>query len=188
MDKDEAKRIFGENLKRLRIARGMSQDELAKALGYTNRSSINKIELGKNDMPRNKIVRAAAVLGISPLELFGYEELSAEETSVPTEEERLKKLGEHIRLLRESEGMSQEELAKKSGFAGRAAISAIEKGKNNISIEKLPDLALALHTTPGELMDVLIETEEKPITHGLNAESIAKLKSYADYLRANQGD
>ena len=104
------------------------------------------------------------------------------------EEERLKKLGEHIRLLRESEGMSQEELAKKSGFAGRAAISAIEKGKNNISIEKLPDLALALHTTPGELMDVLIETEEKPITHGLTAESIAKLKSYADYLRANQGD
>lgn len=104
------------------------------------------------------------------------------------EEERLKKLGEHIRLLRESEGMSQEELAKKSGFAGRSAISAIEKGKNNISIEKLPDLALALHTTPGELMDVLIETEEKPITHGLNAESIAKLKSYADYLRANQGD
>lgn len=104
------------------------------------------------------------------------------------EEERLKRLGEHIRLLRESEGMSQEELAKKSGFAGRAAISAIEKGKNNISIEKLPDLALALHTTPGELMDVLIETEEKPITYGLNSESIAKLKSYADYLRANQGD
>ena len=104
------------------------------------------------------------------------------------EEEGLKRLGEHIRLLRESEGMSQEELAKKSGFAGRAAISAIEKGKNNISIEKLPDLALALHTTPGELMDVLIETEEKPITYGLNSESIAKLKSYADYLRANQGD
>lgn len=70
MDKIEAKKVFGENLKRLRIARGMSQDELAKALGYTNRSSINKIELGKNDMPRNKIVRAAAVLGVSPLELF----------------------------------------------------------------------------------------------------------------------
>lgn len=53
MDKIEAKRVFGENLKRLRIARGMSQEELAKALDYTNRSSINKIELGKNDMPRN---------------------------------------------------------------------------------------------------------------------------------------
>ena len=104
------------------------------------------------------------------------------------EEERLKKLGEYIRLLRESEGLSQEELAKKSGFAGRAAISAIEKGKNNISVERLPDLAQALHTTPGELMDVLIETNEKPITHGLTSESIAKLKSYADYLRSTQNN
>lgn len=101
-------------------------------------------------------------------------------------EEKLKELGLYIRALREACGMSQEELAKKSGFAGRAAISAIEKGKNNISIEKLPDLALALHTTPGELMDVLVETTEKPLTHGLNAENVAKLKSYADYLRANQ--
>lgn len=70
MDKIEAKIIFGENIKRLRLAKNMSQEELAKALGYENRSSINKIELGKNDMPRNKIVRAAQVLGVSPLDLF----------------------------------------------------------------------------------------------------------------------
>lgn len=70
MDKTEAKIIFGENIKRLRLAKNMSQEELAKALGYENRSSINKIELGKNDMPRNKIVRAAQVLGVSPLDLF----------------------------------------------------------------------------------------------------------------------
>ncbi len=75
MNKEEAKIIFGENLKRLRLARNMSQDELAKALGYTNRSSINKIELGKNDMPRNKVLRAAQVLGVNPLQLFeGAEE------------------------------------------------------------------------------------------------------------------
>ncbi len=74
MDKTEAKIIFGENIKRLRLARNMSQEELAKALGYENRSSINKIELGKNDMPRNKIVRAAQVLGVSPLDLFGGSE------------------------------------------------------------------------------------------------------------------
>lgn len=103
------------------------------------------------------------------------------------DDEKLKQLGLYIKTLRESCGMTQEELAKKSGFAGRAAISAIEKGKNNISIEKLPDLALALHTTPGELLDVLVETSEKPLTHGLTSENVAKLKSYADYLRANQG-
>ena len=87
------------------------------------------------------------------------------------EEERLKRLGSYIRALREAQGLSQEELAKKSGFAGRAAIS---------------DLALSLGTAPGELMDVLIETDEKSFTHGLNAENLARLKSYADYLRSTQ--
>lgn len=101
---------------------------------------------------------------------------------------RLKRFGDYIKLLRESEGMSQEELAKKSGFAGRAAISAIEKGKNNISIERLPDLAIALHTTPGKLMDIMIEVDNKSITDGLTAENIARLKSYAEYLKASQDD
>ena len=104
------------------------------------------------------------------------------------EDNRLIRLGEYIKLLRESEGMSQEELAKKSGFAGRAAISAIEKGKNNISIDKLPALALALHTTPGKIMDVIVEVHEDSLTDGLTAESIANLKSYADYLRLTQED
>ena len=106
------------------------------------------------------------------------------------EEERLKTLGKYIRMLRESAGLSQEELAKKSGFAGRAAISAIEKGKNNISVDKLPSLAFALNTTPGTLMDMLVDYEttvdSSSLTNGLNAESLAKLKSYAEYLRATQ--
>lgn len=98
------------------------------------------------------------------------------------EESRLKKLGDYIKSLRQLQEMSQETLAKKSGFAGRAAISAIEKGKNNISIDKLPDLAFALHTTPGSLMDILCESEdENDFTHGLNARSMEMLKNYADY-------
>ena len=100
--------------------------------------------------------------------------------------DNLRKFGEYIKLLREADGMSQEELAKKSGFAGRAAISALEKGKTNISVERLQDLAIALHTTPGKLMDVLVETNEVDLTDGLTAENIARLKSYADYLRSTQ--
>lgn len=99
----------------------------------------------------------------------------------------LKRFGEYIKLLREAEGMSQEELARKSGFAGRAAISALEKGKTNISVDRLQDLAIALHTTPGKMLDVIVETNETTITDGLSAESIAKLKSYAEYLRSQEG-
>lgn len=70
MDREEIKKKFGEKVKELRIARGMSQDELAHRLGYTNRSSVNKIELGKNDLPRKKVELLAAVLGVDPLIFF----------------------------------------------------------------------------------------------------------------------
>lgn len=70
MNKEEARKINGRKLKEIRMAKGMSQEELAKALGYTNRSSINKIEIGRSSMPIEKVQKAAEVLGVSPLELF----------------------------------------------------------------------------------------------------------------------
>lgn len=80
------------------------------------------------------------------------------------EQDDLIRFGAYIKKLREIEGLSQEELAKRSGFAGRAAISAIEKGKNNISIDKLPALARALRTTPGELMNKLADDESSDLS------------------------
>lgn len=74
MNKKESKKVFGQNLKRLRLERGMSQDELAKALGYTNRSSINKIEVGRSSVPTEKITLLAQILNVSPLELFRDDE------------------------------------------------------------------------------------------------------------------
>lgn len=79
MNKDESKKIYGRNLKRLRQERGMSQDELAKALGFKNRSSINKIEIGRSNIPTDLITRTAEILGVSPLELF-QEEPEVQET------------------------------------------------------------------------------------------------------------
>ena len=64
---------FGQKVKELRIKRGMSQDELAKALGYQNRSSINKIELDIRDIPRSKVAALAEALGIDPL-VFIYDD------------------------------------------------------------------------------------------------------------------
>ena len=74
MNKEESKKKYGQNLRRLREARGMSQEELAKALGYTNRSSINKIEIGRSSIPTEKIQLTAQVLGVSPLDLFEGDE------------------------------------------------------------------------------------------------------------------
>ena len=42
----------------------MSQQELATAMGYTSKSTINKIELGKNDVSQSKVVKFSKVLNI----------------------------------------------------------------------------------------------------------------------------
>lgn len=52
---------------------GMSQEELAKKLNYKSRSSINKIELGVNDLPQSKIAEFAIALDTTVAELMGWE-------------------------------------------------------------------------------------------------------------------
>lgn len=89
MNKEEAKKLFGMNLKKLRLEKGMSQEELAKKLGYKGRSAINKIETGVNDMPRDMVVRCAEVLGVSPLDLFFYEYLPDVDVHIPTQKDLL---------------------------------------------------------------------------------------------------
>lgn len=60
-----------KNIKRIREEKGMSQEELAKLVGFKSRSSINKIEMGVNDITQSKLVAIANALGVSPGELMG---------------------------------------------------------------------------------------------------------------------
>ena len=63
------------NLKRLRaerIAKGMNQDEMAKAMGWHTRSSYAKRENGITVISANELVKMASILGysINQLDLF----------------------------------------------------------------------------------------------------------------------
>ncbi len=62
-----------KNIKRIRELKGISQDELARAVGFKSRSSINKIEQGVNDITQSKLVAIADALSVSPGELMGKE-------------------------------------------------------------------------------------------------------------------
>lgn len=55
-----------DRIRQLRINLGMSQDDLAHALGYKDRSMITKIEAGKVDISQKKIVAFARVLETTP--------------------------------------------------------------------------------------------------------------------------
>lgn len=65
---------LGEKVKKRRKELNISQQELADKLGYTNRSSITKIEKGNNDIPRSKVEEIADVLQTTPAYLMGWED------------------------------------------------------------------------------------------------------------------
>ena len=75
----------GNRIKKLRIEHGMSQEDLARKLGYSHKSAINKIELGINGVPSSKIVLLSKIFGVSISYLLCDD--SSSRSSRPTAEE-----------------------------------------------------------------------------------------------------
>ena len=65
---------IGERIKSRREELNMSQDELARLLGYKSRSSVNKIENDASGLPQNKIIAIARALQTTPAYIMGWEE------------------------------------------------------------------------------------------------------------------
>lgn len=64
---------LGEKVKARREQIGMTQEELARKMGYKSKSSITKIEKGERDLPQSKIKQIADCLGTSPSYLMGWQ-------------------------------------------------------------------------------------------------------------------
>lgn len=62
--------MLGETVKRIRKSRNMSQKTFAKSLGYKSATTINKIELGINDMGYDAIVRLISQYDVDVNDLF----------------------------------------------------------------------------------------------------------------------
>lgn len=73
----------GDNISLLRKRLGLTQEELANRMGYKSKSTINKIELGINDIPQSKIAKFADVLGTTPAFLMGWDEEPDETKNSP---------------------------------------------------------------------------------------------------------
>lgn len=74
-----------ENIKYYRKKNGLTQDELARRAGYTDRSSIAKIERGVVDLSQSKIAQFAEIFGITPSDLMGWEEEMKKDPEVMAE-------------------------------------------------------------------------------------------------------
>lgn len=56
----------GENLRAVRLSRGITQAELATALGFTSHVGVTHIETGYRGMTDKRLNEAAAYLGVAP--------------------------------------------------------------------------------------------------------------------------
>lgn len=63
-----------KRIKSRRLELGWTTDELAKRMGYKDRSSISKIENGKADIPQSKVKEFAEVLDTSVSWLIGIDD------------------------------------------------------------------------------------------------------------------
>lgn len=68
---------IGERIRERRESLGMTQSELARAVGYTSRSTINKIERDGRGISQDKIVAIAKALKVTPSYLMGWEDEKA---------------------------------------------------------------------------------------------------------------
>lgn len=77
-----------ERIRDMRVERNMSQDDLAKAMGYKDRSMITKIEGGKVDISQKKIVAFAEALGTTPRYLMDGDPVE-KELEIASEEQQI---------------------------------------------------------------------------------------------------
>lgn len=84
MKKQEALAKMGKRIRYYRTLEELSQEELAKKVGYTSRAMICKIESGKSDISQLMLIKFANALNVSPYDImFASEDENEEEQGTP---------------------------------------------------------------------------------------------------------
>ena len=118
---------IGQKIKMLRIKKNLTQQQLATLCGYKSLTTINKIEMGINSVPISSIEKLSLALDTTPAYLMGWDNIEKEVLS-NSSMTPLHNFGQRIRDRRIEIGLTQDELAKRSGYTSRSSINKIELG------------------------------------------------------------
>lgn len=84
---------IADRIKQKRLELGLTQEELAVKMGYSDKTSVSKIESSGDDISLKKINKIAKALGVDEAYLLGYYDESYQELNLPGPmPERLKNL------------------------------------------------------------------------------------------------
>lgn len=134
----------------------MTQDELAQALCYKSRSSINKIELGKSDISYSKIEAFAEALKTTPEYLMGLEEHTeknnATDLSEISEDKYKKIMSQNIQYYMNKNHKSRNEMCHALGIKYTTFTDWI-KGNTYPRIDKIDLMANYFGICKSDLID-----------------------------------
>lgn len=133
----------GKRIMEKRIELGMSQDELAQKVGYKDRSSIAKIELGERDIRQAKVIAFAEALHTTPQWLMGYDTKKCDKSNISAV------FNEHIHMVPVFESVS-------AGFGAYADDYIVEYCPFIINSEREAEETIAIRVT-GDSMSPKIE-------------------------------
>lgn len=69
IDPDAGRRSFGRRVRTLRLATGLSQEQLAEDAGL-HRTYVSSLERGQRNVGLDNILKLASALGVPPASLF----------------------------------------------------------------------------------------------------------------------
>lgn len=195
---------------------GMSQEELATKMGYSSRSSINKIENGR-PVSQKIIVRLAEALHTTPAHLLGWDqeeieavsELQAEvNASMDVEEESLMSLQEEfaemhftsdeirriknfMHLLKEKEGNFGTVVKKAREEKGMSLEQLADKigatAEQVADFENIDSFPLQILKKLHEVLGITYYDVFEAIWYlRLNDEELADLYDYAKYIKSKR--
>lgn len=132
--------------------KNISYGELSKISGIP-KSALQRYATGKtNKISAQRLKIIAESLGTTVQYLINEESPNKISSSLSSERKNAM-FYDRIRYQRESQGMTQQELADKVGYTSRSTINKIEKGERNITGDKIQAIAQALGVKPSYLMD-----------------------------------
>ena len=151
---------LGRQIRRLREQLGMSQEELAKKLGYRSKSSINKVETGSQGLTQSKIMRFAEALQTTPGELLDWASDDTPDAGYSNEQQR-QIFSENLRKQIEMRGLTQKEVADGIGESVQT-VSAWACAKSLPRMGKIQRLADYFGVEKSDLIDEKPEAPSLP--------------------------
>lgn len=101
---------IGERIKERRNELKWSQRELSDKMGYSNHSTITRIEAGKVDIPQSRIIQFADVLGVSVAYLMGWDKEEKNNNTIASIVVRLRTDSDFLSLVESLDNLDEEKV------------------------------------------------------------------------------